>query len=218
MGGAAHGALLSHPQRAGSGLRLPGTSHAAALLVSASLLWTAQEAPLPACSAAAAFLLLAVEQDVRRMRIPNWLTGPALLAALVLGGLGGGPAGVGAAVLGAAAAFALLFPAYRMRWLGAGDVKAVMVLGALFGAGHLLPLLWWMLLAGGTLALAALAWRGGLLDLLARWRDSARVTIATRRWTYFGPRPGSTAAGGVPFAVAMGLGAAAYQLWGMPWV
>jgi prepilin peptidase CpaA len=217
MGGAAQGVLLSQRKEAGRGLPLPGASHAVALLVSASLLWTAQEAPLPACSAAAAFLLLAVEQDVRRLRIPNWLTGPALLAALAFAGLTGGLAGLGSAALGAAAAFVLLFPAFCLRWLGAGDVKSVMALGALWGAAHLLPVLWWMVLAGGTLALAVLVLRGGLLDLLARWRDSARVTWATRRWTYFGPKPGSTAAGGVPFAVAMGLGAAAYQLWGMPW-
>jgi hypothetical protein len=37
----------------------------------------------------------------------------------------------------------------------------------------------------------------------------------TRRVTYFGPAEGATT--GLPFAVAMGLGAAAYQVWGMPW-
>ena len=210
--------VLSHHLAPRRGLQVPGASHAIALLVSGVLLWTAQEAPLPALGGAAVFLLLAIEQDVRRMRIPNWLTAPALAAALGYAAFTGGLSGLGAALLGAAAAFAILFVPFALRWLGAGDVKAVMVLGALWGAPLLLPVLWWMVVAGGLLALVVLTTRGGGLDLLERWRDSARVTFATRRWTYFGPHAESVAAGGVPFAMAIGLGAAAFQLWGMPWL
>ncbi|MEN8182056.1 MAG: prepilin peptidase [Myxococcota bacterium] len=214
MSESVHSIPLATPR----GLRVPGASHAIAVLVGAGLLFTAREAPLPALGGAAAFLLLAVEQDVRRMRIPNWLTAPALLCALAWGGFSQGAVGFGSALLGAAAGFAILFVPFFFRWLGAGDVKAVMVLGALFGVELLLPVLWWMVVVGGVLALAVLAGRGGFMDLLLRWRDSARVTFATRRWTYFGPQAGTVAAGGIPFAVAMGLGAAAFQLWGTPWV
>lgn len=210
--------VLSHPLATRRGLGLPGASHAVALLVSALLLWSGQEAPLPALGGAAAFLLLAVEQDVRRMRIPNALTLPALAGALGYAAWSSGASGLLTALLGAGVAFAVLFVPFLLRWLGAGDVKAVMVLGALWGAPLLLPVLWWMVVAGGVLALGALGVRGGLLDLLARWRDSARVTFATRRWTYFRPRAGSMAAGGVPFAVAIALGATAFQLWGTPWI
>jgi len=53
-----------------------------ALLVAAGFLSTAEEGPLPALAWAAAFLFLAVESDVRRLRIPNWLTFPAFFGAL----------------------------------------------------------------------------------------------------------------------------------------
>ncbi len=210
--------VLNHHLAPRRGIEVPGVSHAVALLVSAALLASAQEAPLPALGGAAVFLMLAVEQDVRRMRIPNWLTLPALLGALGYAGFAGGLLGLGTALFGALTGFAILFVPFLLRWLGAGDVKAVMVLGALWGAPVLLPVLWWMVVAGGLLALAVLITRGGFLDLLARWRDSARITFATRSWTYFQPQAGSVAAGGVPFAVAIGLGAAAFQLWGTPWL
>jgi prepilin peptidase CpaA len=194
-----------------------GGSLAIAVLVSASVVWTAKEAPLPALGWAAAFLFLAVEQDVRGMRIRNWLTLPALAGALCLAGWTGGWVGLQSALAGAGAAFGILFIPFVFRWLGAGDVKAVMVLGALWGVEFLLPVLWWMILVGGILAIAMVAARGGLLDLLRRWGSTVVVSLRTGRLTYFGPAPGAAAAGGVPFAIAMGLGAAAYQVWGTPW-
>ena len=43
------------------------------------------------------------------------------------------------------------------------------------------------------------------------------LTLASRRLTYFGASADALARAGRPFAVCMGLGAAAYQLWGTPW-
>ena len=72
-------------------------------------------------------------------------------------------------------------------------------------------------LCGGVLALAWVTIRGGLVDLLRRASETIYVSLATRRWTYAAPAPGSPAAGGIPFAVAMALGVAAQQQWGSPW-
>jgi len=80
-----------------------------------------------------------------------------------------------------------------------------------------LPALFWIVWAGGILAILLVAGRGELGDLCRRWARSAWVTLSTRRATYFGPAVGSAAGGGLPFAVAIGIGAAAYQLWGFPW-
>ncbi len=189
-----------------------------AALAAASLVWIpGKEAPLPALGWAAAFLLLAVHQDVRSLRIPNWLTFPSLLGAIVLGAARGGHAGAGLALLGAAVALGIGFVPFALRWLGAGDVKAGMVLGALWGAETYLGVFWWMLVVGGLLALAFVTAQGGLLDLLARWARSAQATLLTRRLTYFRPAAGAAAAHGLPFAVAMVLGAGAFQIWGTPW-
>jgi prepilin peptidase CpaA len=208
-------AAARSPERSGS---LADSTRAlgVALLVVAGFCSAAQTAPPLALAWAAAFLFLAVESDVRTRRIPNWLTLPALLGALVIAAAGAGLPGLGRALAGSAVALAVLFVPFCLGWLGAGDAKAAAVLGALFGAPVVLAMLWWMVLVGGLLALALLAAKGGLPDLLRRWGTSARLSLATRRPTYLGPEPGSPAAAGIPFALAMGLGATLQQLWGSP--
>jgi prepilin peptidase CpaA len=191
---------------------------AVAALVVTCFVLSPSGSPLPAPIGSAAFLFLAIHQDVRGMRIPNWLTLPSLLGALALGAWNGALAGAGTALAGAGIALAVLFVPFALRVLGAGDVKAGMVLGALWGADAFLPALWWMVLAGGLLALVLLTAQGALPDLLRRWARSAKHSLLLRRIVYFPPAESSAAAGGLPFAVAMGLGAAAFQTWGTPWV
>jgi len=186
-------------------------------LVGLGLLWSGSERPLPALGWAAAFLFLVVEEDVRRLRIPNLLTLTGLLLALVYVTWLGGITGLVQAVGGALCVFALFFVPFAMRWMGAGDVKAVMVLGALWGATVAIGLVFWALVLGGALAIAIILLRGGLPDLLRRWSQTLGLFIATRRLRYFAPHPGAAAAGGLPFGVAIALGVAAYQLWGVPW-
>jgi prepilin peptidase CpaA len=164
----------------------------------------------------AAFLSLVVFEDVRSMRIPNALTFPALGLALAAAGASGGLQALGQALAGAIAALGVLLIPYALGWLGAGDVKAMAVLGALLGLGSLLPLLYYVLLAGGILALAFVAIRGELIALFVRWGLSLQTTLATRRLTYFPAPRGSAAAGALPFGVAMACGAIALGWFGAP--
>lgn len=187
-----------------------------AAAVVACLLWSGGEEPLPCLGGAAAFLFLSVQQDTSRLRIPNWLTLPVLAAALAAAALDAGAAGLALAAAGAGTALAVTFVPFAVRWLGAGDVKACMVLGALWGSRNFIDVFWWMLIVGGAMALSLILMQGGLVDLLRRWLESARLTLSTGRLTYLPPASGATARAGVPFAVAMGLGASAFQLWGMP--
>ncbi len=185
-----------------------------AWLVGACVLASGWTEPLPAFGWAAAFVFLAVERDVRERRIPNWLTFPAFGLALLYAGLTGS---LVSALVGAAVALALLVLPWIWGWFGAGDVKAMMVLGALWGVGVLLPVLAWAILVGGVVAVGWLAVRRDLGDFLARWWGSLVLTLSNRRWTYLPPASGSAAARGIPFAVNLGLAIAAYQLWGTPW-
>ena len=194
-----------------------GVSVAIAASLCAGFLWSAQQRPLPATGWAAAFLFLAVEHDVRSMRIPNWLTFGGLAVAFGWAGVTGGGELLGQALAGAGVALVLLFVPFLMRWLGAGDVKAMMVLGALWGAENLASALFWIIVAGGLLALVLVAGRGELPDLLGRWWRSLWITLSSRHITYFAPAPGSAAGGGLPFAVAIGIGASVHQIWGFPW-
>lgn len=196
---------------------LSGLPLGAAVAVVACLLAAAWEEPLPRLGWAAAFLLLAVERDVRLRRIPNWLTFSGVILALALCGWQGGADALLPALAGAGAGFALLIVPFAAGALGAGDVKAAMVLGALWGAGALFEVLAWSVLAGGGLALGLLIARGGGTDLVRRWLDTLQLTLRSGRLRYVKPAPGSVAASGLPFAVALGLGAAAAHAWRLPW-
>ena len=135
-------------------LRSEVAAIAAASLVSACVLGSASETPLPAFGWAAAFFFIAVERDVRERRIPNWLTLPALGLAVAYGAATGGAPGALASLLGAGVALGILLLPYSLGWLGAGDVKAMVVIGALWGAGVLIPVTAWAIGLGGVIAIA----------------------------------------------------------------
>jgi prepilin peptidase CpaA len=79
----------------------------------------------------------AVVEDLRRRRVPNWLT-----AAGLAGGLGcaawGGWHGLGTAVAGTLVGFLILLPFHWCGAMGGGDVKLMAVYGALLGPSGIL--------------------------------------------------------------------------------
>ncbi len=192
-------------------------SLALAAAVSSAFIWSGKELPLLNLYLAAAVLLFVVEEDLRRRRIPNLVTMPAFLLALALSIFNAGLPGLLSALLGAGVAFVFLFPVFIMRWMGAGDVKALMVFGAIWGPSPLIGSLWWMLIVGGMLGIGIITYRGGLLDLIKRWWQSLRITLLTQNITYISSKDESISHGGLPFGLAIGLGAVAFQLWGLPW-
>ena len=173
--------------------------------------------PLPVFGWAAAFLFFAVASDLRFHRIPNWLTLPALLAALLVSPWAGATSGPLEAALGAALGFALLVGPYAFGGMGAGDVKALMVLGAWLGPEATLGVAVWAVIAGGGFALIILVLRGELGAFARRWGRMLLGTLALRRVSYEPPAAGSIAAGGIPFAAAIAVGLAAQWYGGSPW-
>jgi prepilin peptidase CpaA len=173
--------------------------------------------PLPVLGWAAAFLLFAVASDVRRHRIPNALTLPALLAALVASPWAGATSGPIEAALGAALGFALLVGPYALGGVGAGDVKALMALGAWIGPEATLGAVVWAVIAGGAFGIVLLGLRRELDDFARRWGRTLSSALTLRRIAYEPPAVGSVAAGGIPFAVAIAVGLAAQWYGGSPW-
>ena len=112
---------------------VPTLSVLCSLAVVGTLLFSHGGRPLPFIEWTTAFLFVAISFDLRDRRIPNALNFPALLIAFALAFHTGGGFLLRDSLLGAGLMFAILFPAFAFRALGAGDVKALMVLGALWG-------------------------------------------------------------------------------------
>jgi prepilin peptidase CpaA len=137
-------------------------------------------------------MIVAAVIDGWKLKVPNWLTFPLILAGWALGtfhsfGLleGTGSGGFGASLAGTALGFALLFPVYSIGGMGAGDVKMQMGFGAWIGAfyglsgtethpGAMWIVFWAFCLAaviGGILALIMIAIRGQVRRNLANTRE-----------------------------------------------
>jgi len=110
------------------------------------------------------FLLLATcgiaaVWDIRFRTIPNWLTIPALLAAIALHLESGS---LRPSLYGLALALGIGLPLFALRGLGGGDVKLMAAAGAIVGWPGLVNLFAIQAVIGGVAAVVLLLWKGGL--------------------------------------------------------
>ena len=160
-----------------------------------------------------AMLAVAAWHDLRRHRIPNWLTLGGLLLGLALQAGFAGWTGLRAGLGGMVVALAIFLPGYLLRTMGAGDVKLAAALGTLLGPGTMFLAACFTLIAGGVLALLVLWRRGGLRAAGARYLSTAQLLAATGRIGYVPPRAGEAAATRFPYAVAIATGTLAALWW-----
>ena len=159
--------------------------------------------------------LAAAINDVGTRRIPNWLTMPVLLAALVWAAWTAGWDGIADAVA-ACMLFALPFVVlFVLGAGGAGDAKLMGAIGAWLGTGHVLVTLACVLLAGGVLGIFyALAKGKGMAVARNLWNMGLGLflyVIHRRRWSEVSipsPREMQT----MPYGVAIFAGTLAAAL------
>jgi prepilin peptidase CpaA len=108
-------------------------------------------------------MLAAAAWDMRARRIPNWMNLTILFAGLVVRTVDGGSAALAQGLLGAGAGLLLLLPFFHFRWIGGGDVKLVVAMGAWLGPAMTLWATLFGLAGGGALAVLIAAVGGAAL-------------------------------------------------------
>jgi prepilin peptidase CpaA len=164
--------------------------------------------PVPLC--VCAWVLVAASIDLVSRRIPNWLVGSGLLAALAVQlWLHGAAAGGVAWLAGAATGFAAFLPFYLLRGMAAGDVKLMMMVGAWLGAGVACYVVLATFIAGGIGAALLAVSRGHLVRLVGNVRAMAFGTLSqlNHRGTSVPlGRAGAVSIGSIPYGVAIAAG------------
>lgn len=164
-------------------------------------------------------LLLAVIEDLRRRRIPNFLTFSGVALGIVLSGFEAGWAGVWSGVAGTLTGAGLLFLPFALGGMGAGDVKLMAAVGAFGGPAFAFRAFLAAALLGGAASAVALLRAGRLAPTLrtALW-DCAALIAPAIPFVPLPQRPagiegGPKAADAIPYGVAIALGALVTWLW-----
>jgi prepilin peptidase CpaA len=157
-------------------------------------------------------LVLAIWYDWRVRKIPNTLVLWGVLTAL---GLSLTPRGIGldAALLGGLTGFLVFLLLYVFKMVGAGDVKLIAALGLFVGWPDMAKVCVAILLAGGLLAVAWGLWTSNMLTVLKNLRTGLTELIRAGQWPSLGqPLISQVTSERVPYALAVGLGTAAYYV------
>jgi prepilin peptidase CpaA len=110
-----------------------------------------------------ALLVVAALSDLRSQRIPNWLTYPGILIAIVYHSIANGPDGFLFGLQGLGLGIGILLLPYVMGGMGAGDVKLLGAVGAMLGPRGVFAAFIFSALVGGIYALVVLLGRHGSL-------------------------------------------------------
>ena len=153
----------------------------------------------------------AIVLDLRWRRIPNWLTGPAILAGFGLHTAMNQWTGLIFSLEGAAVGLGLFLMIYVEGWMGAGDVKLYAAVGSFLGPVQTLSAVIIVALAGGLLALVVLGASLGWRTMGVQCWNCVRTMVLTGAVQPVVPE--RIAAPKVPYAVAIGLG----TIWSYWW-
>ena len=91
----------------------------------------------PALMLAMALGAVAIVEDLRTRKLPNWLTVTGAVAGFGLAACDGWH-GLWPAATGAVAGFAILLPLFLLRGMGGGDIKLMAAFGTLLGPAGVL--------------------------------------------------------------------------------
>lgn len=153
-----------------------------------------------------AFVCACCAADVRTRRIPNALTGSALLFGAGLNACLYGASGLASSLAGAGLMLVLLLAPFALGGIGGGDVKMMVAVGAFLG-----PLLAFLSLTagfilGGLVMTLHLLRLGRLQEKLAALVSLVRAAAVTRSPLALRVSPHDPGAISLPYSVPLALG------------
>jgi prepilin peptidase CpaA len=148
---------------------------------------------------------VAVITDLRWRRIPNILTLPTFILAVVVRTYFQGWTGAGLALLGALVAPVLLLIVRGGKGLGMGDVKLTMAIGAILGPVMAVVMVLATAVAGGVLAMGMMLKPGGQLRELISVL-SIGLPFVRRRKGRTAPAETEISTETIPYGLAIGAG------------
>jgi len=161
-----------------------------------------------------AFAAVAVASvtDWRSRRIPNLLTFPLALLALIANGVVGGWSGAVCSLVGLVVGLVFFLLLMMLGAMGPGDVKLMAALGALLGIVHVFWIGLFTAVMGGVLAVLYSLGRGSLPRMANRtWRLVRYIVFTGRLPKAEELQPSREDY--MPYALAIALGVTAQYLW-----
>lgn len=150
-------------------------------------------------------LLIAVVNDVRFHKIPNWLTYPTMIGAIIYHTTMNGLEGLLFSVEGMGMGIALLIVLFLMGGMGAGDAKLMGAVGGLLGPKGVFTAFIFTAIMGGIYALVLLTLHGYLKETAKRSGTILKTFILTKQFIYI-PSPKREKRPRLCYGVAIALG------------
>ena len=160
-------------------------------------------------------LVVAAVIDGWKLKVPNWLTFPMIVAGWGYGLASAGLPGLGWSLVGTAVGLGLLLPAYAIGGMGAGDVKLLAGVGAWLGGTVTFFAFCVAAVVGGVIAVAMVLIRRGFR------RHRAQFTVILTEILFIrDPNKLSAIAAErksrmllLPYGIPIAIGAIAYFTW-----
>ena len=162
------------------------------------------------------FVVTCCVVDVRTRRIPNAISGPAVVAGVILNTMSYGLPGLGWSLAGVAVIVAILLAPFALGGLGGGDVKMMAAVGAFLGPRLALYGLLVGMILGGVVMMVHLARIGRLAEKIGALRTMVVNAALLRSVDPLRMAANDPVAISLPYSVPLGLGAAvvvAASLW-----
>ncbi len=115
--------------------------------------------------------------DLVSMRIPNWLTYPAIIMGLLIALVPGYGMGIANSLLGLLVAFLPTLILFMMGSIGGGDVKLLAAMGAILGYPLIVDVMFYAVVVGAAIGMLMIVWTGRVIRTLKEFKGLIMMFI-----------------------------------------